>query len=697
MTFVRSAARTAGFSILYLVAMVLGRLTVMDETNLSLAWPAAGILALWFTAQRESRWRWLDVLSLAVITMTVNVATGTTAALAAVLLAANLAQAFTFTTLSSRWLPNQSADGDGDGLSRMRQLWRLVAVASLSAGAGTVIGPTGAWLLNSSHHLWESALVWLTRNVVATLLIVVAGKRIGHLAQQWWRRRHVPRASPGPWRSLPTGKQFEYGAVLVASVVAYYLMFVFGEDLPAAFTLIGITVWAGLRLNTTFVVLHDLAFGSAAILFTLRGDGPFALIESHPVRALIAQLFVGTVTVVGLSLALSRDERDALTARLRVQAQPLTTVIDSISEGIAVVDENSGFLMRNPAIGRLLGGLTSPDGHVEASTYYGLFHPDGTPIAEQDLPHRRALAGEQLDPVEILIRNDGVPKGRIVVVNTALIPGRINGLRHVVIAMHDVTEDRRHRDELANFAGVVAHDLLNPLATIEGWSQAVLQDVGDPEALTDGITRIQRASTRMRALIDDLLAYTTARDAVLSPAHCDLNSLVADIAAGRRDHAQSTGKAIPVFRFSELCAVDGDPVLVRQLMENLIGNAIKYTAPGVIPTITITTRADTPEPGMTRVEVTDNGIGIPTSQHAAVFGNFHRAHLDADYTGTGLGLAICKRIVERHGGTITASGNSTGQGTRITFTLPSASLPLPSHTPAGPSPYRPYPSFERAH
>jgi hypothetical protein len=189
----------------------------------------------------------------------------------------------------------------------------------------------------------------------------------------------------------------------------------------------------------------------------------------------------------------------------------------------------------------------------------------------------------------------------------------------------------------------------------------------------------------MRALIDDLLAYTTARDAVLSPAHCDLNSLVADIAAGRRDHAQSTGKAIPVFRFSELCAVDGDPVLVRQLMENLIGNAIKYTAPGVIPTITITTRADTPEPGMTRVEVTDNGIGIPTSQHAAVFGNFHRAHLDADYTGTGLGLAICKRIVERHGGTITASDNSTGQGTRITFTLPSASLPFhrtPRQAPA---------------
>jgi signal transduction histidine kinase len=694
MTFPRSAARTAGFSALYLVAMFLGRQTVMDGTDLSLVWPAAGVLALWFGAQRASRWRWLDVLSLAVITMTVNVVTGATAALAAVFVAANLAQGCTFAVLVGRWLPEALITGnDGPVLSRLRQFWRVVGLAVLSSAAGTLIGPTGIWLL-TGHYLWESAVVWMTRNVVAVVLVVVAGRHLGHLVQRWWRCRGTPRTGPGPWRSLPARKQAEYVAVLVASVVAYHLMFGFGRDLPAAFALIAITVWAGLRLSTGFVILHDLVFGTVAILFTLRGYGPFALIESQAVRALIAQLFVGTVTVVGLSLALSRDERDALTARLRQQTQLLTTVIESVSEGIAVVDEKNGFLVRNPAIGRLLGGFDTPGDRVESSTYYGLFHPDGTPIAERDLPHRRVFAGEQLDPVEMVIRNAGIPEGRIVVVNTALMPGRINGLRHLVVAMHDVTEDRRHRDELANFAGVVAHDLLNPLATVEGWSQALLEDLDDPAALTDGITRIQRASARMRALIDDLLVYTTARDAALAPAHCDLGSLVADIAAGRRDHAQSAGETVPVFRFNGLAPVDGDPVLVRQLMENLIGNAIKYTAPGVTPTITVTTHADTAGPGMTRVEITDNGIGIPVGQHDAVFGNFHRAHVDAGYSGTGLGLAICKRIVERHGGTICASDNPDGRGTRVSFTLPSSRLP--GRAPTGPHPYRLHPSFERA-
>ncbi|TQS39790.1 sensor histidine kinase, partial [Cryptosporangium phraense] len=118
--------------------------------------------------------------------------------------------------------------------------------------------------------------------------------------------------------------------------------------------------------------------------------------------------------------------------------------------------------------------------------------------------------------------------------------------------------------------------------------------------------------------------------------------------------------------------VHADPVLARQLLDNLIGNAIKYTAADALPHVSIrTTRAGD---GMVEVEVTDNGIGIPAGQHEAIFANFHRAHPGAQYTGTGLGLAICRRIVERHGGAITAADNPSG-GSRFTFTLPAAELP----------------------
>ncbi|HWS32088.1 MAG TPA: ATP-binding protein, partial [Actinoplanes sp.] len=108
-----------------------------------------------------------------------------------------------------------------------------------------------------------------------------------------------------------------------------------------------------------------------------------------------------------------------------------------------------------------------------------------------------------------------------------------------------------------------------------------------------------------------------------------------------------------------------DLPLIRQLLDNLIGNAIKYTAPGVTPVLTID--ADAGEE--VTVRITDNGIGIPAGQHDKIFSDFHRAHADSGFAGTGLGLSICRRIVRRHGGTIGVTDNPDG-GSCFTFHLP---------------------------
>jgi signal transduction histidine kinase len=281
--------------------------------------------------------------------------------------------------------------------------------------------------------------------------------------------------------------------------------------------------------------------------------------------------------------------------------------------------------------------------------------------------HRRIFAGTY-EPQDLLIRNPAVPDGRFIHVTGTELPVGDNGLRKAVIVFHDVTADRRQRDELTSFAGVVAHDLLNPLTTVEGWSEVLAADM-DPDDVfgRDSVTRIQRAAARMRSLINGLLAYTTARDGGLTPTAVDLDDVVRDIATGRLDHAQSTGTPMPRFDIGDLARVHADPVLTRQLLENLIGNAIKYTASGVVPQITV--RSEASGNGFVRIIVDDNGIGIPAGQNEAIFQNFHRAHAGAGYAGTGLGLAICKRIVERHGGTITAAGNDHG-GSRMSFTLP---------------------------
>jgi diguanylate cyclase (GGDEF)-like protein len=324
--------------------------------------------------------------------------------------------------------------------------------------------------------------------------------------------------------------------------------------------------------------------------------------------------------------------------------------------------------------------VVSETGVVAKPDFYGLFHPDGQPLQPEDMPYRQALAGIAVRNMDVLVRNPGLPDGRILSVSAVALPDA-GGERLAVSIFHDVTAERRHRNELASFAGVVAHDLQNPLATVEGWSELLAETIGESEQ-TDAVNRIRRAAARMRNMINDLLEYTTARDAALAPTMIDLGDLVNDIAIARIDQAQSHDTPIPTFAIGELGPVYGDPVLIRQVLENLLGNAIKYTAPGTAPH----TAVDTEVLGdLVTVTIDDNGIGIPAGQHEVVFDDFHRAHRAAGYAGTGLGLGICKRIVERHGGTIRATENPAGTGTRIMLELPAGPAAVLECAPAAPA------------
>ncbi|MGX6600992.1 ATP-binding protein [Micromonosporaceae bacterium Da 78-11] len=670
MRFPASLVRTLGFAGLYVAATYAGRRTVMDDTNLSLVWPAAGVSAVWFLAQSTSRWRWLDVLALSAVTMVVNTSTGASRTLAAFFVLANLAQAFVFVALFRRWLPHLWGGGGDQPLARLRELWRLVAVALLGTTAGALIGPTGIWLVNGAYS-WAATAVWMTRNTVSILLIGVAGIRLGQLLhRRLTAGGHRPVRLRERWSAMPVPRRFEYVIVTLLSAGGYYGVFGIDHRLPLAFAVLVMTVWAGLRLHTGFVILHDLTFGTVTVLFTLHNTGVFATVDSNAARALVAQLFVGMVSVVGLALALGRDERtalvDALTAERQAagdQARLMGAIVDSMTEGLTVVDPQGRYVLRNPASRDLLGSDTDR---------YGLAHPDGTPLATDEMPYRRALAGLDVRGLELLVRNPEVPGTRVLSVSSTALPGELNGSRCAVTVFHDVTAERRHRDELASFAGVVAHDLLNPLAIIEGMT-GLLTEVAEGSAGTtlddetlNGLLRIARAASRMHHLIDDMLAYTTARDAAIDSCDISLTGVVTDIATDRIDQARSARRPVPQIRIDELAGVHADPVLVRQLLENLISNAIKYTALGVTPRIEISSSTGG---GMTTVTIVDNGIGIPAGQHQSIFDNFTRAHRNDEYAGTGLGLGICRRIVDRHGGTIAATDNP-GGGSRFVFTLP---------------------------
>jgi signal transduction histidine kinase len=685
--------RTAGFAALYVVAAFGGRMTVLDGGGVSLVWPAAGVAAVWFAARattsapRRRPWRGIDPVVLVAATLAVNIATGASPTLAAALAVANLVQVIVFIRIFGWLCPHLWGGGGREQLSRPADLWRFAIAVVIGTLCGAAIGPTALWL-HGGHYTWVGSLVWLTRNIASVIVIGAVGLRLGYLfdSRTWFADAGAGLRRASGWRIA------EYVAVMVISAGTYLVGFVFDRGLPLAFPLLTVTVWAALRLNTTFVVMHDLMVSVAAVLFTMDGVGPFAAVRSTTARVLLAQLFVGLVAVLGLALALGRDEHAALLGRLaaaeqtaQTQTRLVTAMVDSMCEGVAVIDAEHRVLLRNPAAGELMGGV--PDSpQVETSQVYGLFHPDGTPLADHERPHERALAGRSVSGMDLLVRNAGVPDGRIISVNATPLPAGDGRSHSAVVVFHDVTAERRHRDELASFAGVVAHDLLNPLTIIEGWAEDLADTFNAHAAeLTArdagrSVTRIRRAAARMRNLVNDLLAYTTARDAALVPARVDLHALVADVTAAWGDLAAAAGTPPPRFEVGELDDVCADAVLLRQLLDNLISNAVKYIDPEVVPHITITSAPAGDD--WTRIDIADNGTGIPADQREAIFINFHRAHKGPGYTGSGLGLAICKRVVERHGGTITAGDNPTGRGSRFTFTLPSAAgTVLPDRVP----------------
>ena len=250
----------------------------------------------------------------------------------------------------------------------------------------------------------------------------------------------------------------------------------------------------------------------------------------------------------------------------------------------------------------------------------------------------------------------------------------------ILLAIEDVTEQRltehrlaaQHRElqrsnaALHEFAFVASHDLQEPLRKILSFGERLETTAGP---VLDGkprtyLDRILNAAGRMRTLINDLLAYsqlaTSAEPfrrvdlaAIVQGVIVDLETVIAD-ADGRVDAG-----ALPV--------VDADPSQMRQLFQNLLGNALKFRRNDEPPVIRLAA-ASTPD-GMWSITVADNGIGFKEAQGERIFRMFERLHPRAAYDGSGIGLAICRRIVERHGGTIAAT-SITGQGTTFTVVLP---------------------------
>jgi len=227
-------------------------------------------------------------------------------------------------------------------------------------------------------------------------------------------------------------------------------------------------------------------------------------------------------------------------------------------------------------------------------------------------------------------------------------------------------ELRRSNQDLEQFASVASHDLQEPLRKIQAFGDRLAR--GSREVLgeqgREDLDRIMKAATRMRRLIDDLLSFARVTTRAQPFVPVDLNAVLAEVLSDLEPRIAQAGAQVEA---ADLPTIDADPSQMHQLLQNLVGNALKFTAPGRPPVVRV--GVEPAEPGHVRLVVADDGIGFEPRYLDRIFQVFQRLHGKQDFEGTGVGLAICKKIVERHGGTITARSQP-GQGATFVVDLP---------------------------
>jgi signal transduction histidine kinase len=234
--------------------------------------------------------------------------------------------------------------------------------------------------------------------------------------------------------------------------------------------------------------------------------------------------------------------------------------------------------------------------------------------------------------------------------------------------------ERSNRD-LEEFASIASHDLQEPLRAIQAFSGRLQNKHAQSldEQGSDYLARIQKAATRMQTLIGDLLTLARLTTKVQPFALVNLADVSREVVSDLEARIQQSGGQVEV---SELRSLEADPLQMRQLLQNLIGNALKFHRPGTPPVVRVG-RCGCTTCDRVCIEVADNGIGFSEEDLKRIFLPFERLNGRSKYEGTGIGLTICRKIVERHGGCISAT-SVPGQGSRFVIELP---LRQPEITP----------------
>ena len=364
---------------------------------------------------------------------------------------------------------------------------------------------------------------------------------------------------------------------------------------------------------------------------------------------------------------LAEQERAAAEEARRASEERFRAAFAHSTIGVAFADLDGRFLDANRTFCEITG--YSAD-ELRERSIHSITHPD-------DRERNAEMIAQMLSgkvPAYVIEKRYLRPDGNLLwVQNSVSMALKENGEpAHLISLSEEITERKkaeqallRSNEELQGFVYAASHDLREPLRTIASYTQLLARQYSGnfDERAQEYMQHVVTAAKRMDALINDLTAYARAGRLEGVPMQpVDLQEIVEAAKADLRAAIDETNATVTV---EQLPMIHGNAQQLDQLVQNLIGNAIKYNRPGVPPEIRIFAELQGDE---WRITVKDNGLGFPEERASKIFEIFKRLH-GREIPGTGIGLAICKRVVERHGGRIWAE-SVPEQGSEFHFTLP---------------------------
>jgi PAS domain S-box-containing protein len=285
--------------------------------------------------------------------------------------------------------------------------------------------------------------------------------------------------------------------------------------------------------------------------------------------------------------------------------------------------------------------------------------------------------GRQID---VSVTVSPIKDGGGTVIGASTIARDITEQKQAEARLKALTANLLHSNrELQDFASVASHDLQEPLRKIQTFADDLAENsiATLSEENLDTLKRIQSAAGRMQRLINDLLSLSRITSRAQPFIQVNLNNVASEVLSDLEVRLKETGGRVDI---GEIPTIEAEALQMRQLFQNLIGNALKFNSPGRAPVVSVHAEliggkerlagsSEAQAQQLCQITIEDNGIGFEEKYVDRIFAMFQRLHGRNEYVGTGMGLAICRRIAEHHGGTITAQSRP-GVGSTFTVTIP---------------------------